>query len=258
MEYFILRIIRKYIFTENILLKFGNFIPYYKITSGQSSPIPIVKKYLKYLLMENLDIKNKNILEIGIGATNGTCYELAYCGANFCYAYEPYVKYNKKLDDKIILEYPKYKNIIDKVSRIKGLTTVNYEAIDVVFSNSVLEHVENIEELCQHLKRIMKNNAWMIHMVDYQDHFYRYKFNFYKFSKSAWRVINPGLSRLRINDHLKIFKKYGFEVKILDKEVAIEDYRRFKSKNKIANEFVNYCDDDLATINAVIFARNII
>lgn len=254
-EYFILRIIRKYLFSENILCKYGNFIPYYRTTSGQFSPTPVVEKYLKFTSMQKLSVADKNILEVGVGVTNCTCYGLAINGANFCYAYEPYVKYNKKLENKLFLKHAEYINVLNKVTRIKDLCKVNPNTIDVIFSNSVLEHVADMDKLCSQLKRIMKNNAWMIHFVDYRDHFFKYQFHFYKYNRKFWEALNPGLSRLRINDHLKIFKKYGFETKIVDKEIAMKEFEKFKNENKIAKEFSNYNDIDLATISSVIFAR---
>jgi SAM-dependent methyltransferase len=256
-EYFILRIIRKYLFTRVFLTKYGDFLPYYKTPLGQFSPIPIVKKYLKFSSMENCDIKNKTILEIGVGVTNGTCYELALRGAHLCYAYEPCAKHNRVLDNKIISKFPYYKNILNRVIRIENLQTLNSGSIDIVFSHAVLELIEDVDEFCKQLKRVMRDGSWMLHFIVYMDHFFKYKFHFYKYHKKMWKIINPGLSRLRLSDHIRIFKNYGFDTKILEANVDMESFQKFKRKNKISGEFVAYDDDDLATVTAVIFASNI-
>jgi len=254
-EYLILRIIRKYLFSTNILYKYGKFIPYYRTTAGQFSPTPVIEKYLKYTSTQKLSITDKNILEVGVGATNCTCYGLAINGAKSCYAYEPYLKYNKKLENKLLFNHTEYTNALNKVTRIKDLRELDPDTIDVIFSNSVLEHVADMDKLCSQLKRIMKNNAWMIHFVDYRDHFFKYQFHFYKYNRKLWKALDPELSRLRINDHLEIFKNYGFETKILDKETAMKEFEKFKTENKIAEEFSGYSNVELATIKGVIFAR---
>ena len=254
-EYFTLRLIRKYLFSYEFLTKYGKFVPYYKITSGQFSPKLIIDRYLKYKESENIDIKGKTILELGVGATNSTCYSLVDHGAKSCYAYEPYVRFNKEIDDKIIEQNSPYRHILDKVIRIEDLNDVGPGGIDIVFSNSYLQYIENLGELCRHLRRIVKDDAWMVHRTDYRDHFFKYPFQFYKFNKKTWRIINTGLSRLRISDHVRIFNENGFEAKILDQTIEMKEFLKFKSENKINKEFQHYSDNDLATVMGVVSAR---
>jgi len=254
-EYFTLRLIRKYLFTYEFLIRYGNLIPYYKITPGQFSSEGIMGKYLKFAENENVDIKNKTILELGVGATNSTCYALIDHGAKLCYAYESYVRFNKEKDDKIIEQNSQYQHMLDKVIRVENLNDVDSGGVDIVFSHTYLQYIENLDELCQHLKRIVKDDAWMAHQMDYRDHFFKYPFQFYKFNKKTWRIINTGLSRFRISDHVRIFNENGFTAKILDQTIKMEEFLKFRSRNKIDKEFRHYSDNDLATVMGVVSAR---
>ncbi len=254
-EYIFLRLVRKYLFSYQFLVKYGNFIPGYTITSAQFSPDTIIDRYLKFIKSIGRDIKDKTILELGVGVTSSTCYKLAYLGAKECYAFEPYVKFNKKFDDSIIKKTPEYASILNKVKRITDLKTLKLQKIDIILSNGVLEYVENFSELCHQLKEVMNSGACMIHRIDYRDHFFKYPFHFYKFNKKTWGRIGTGLSRLRVIDHLNILEEAGFKSRILDRDVAMNDFLKFKSKNKIHNDFERYRDEELATKFAVIFAE---
>lgn len=99
-EYMVLRLIRKYVFSYNFLCKFGHLIPYYTPTQSQVNAKEITVKYMNYLESVGENINNKTVLELGVGVTNSTCYEMAVMGAKRCYAYEPYAEFNDKLNSK--------------------------------------------------------------------------------------------------------------------------------------------------------------
>ena len=89
LEYVPLRLLRKFIFTKQSLKRFGKFIPYYLSSQNQLDPKPIVDQYEKYLVTENTILKDKMILEIGVGATNSCGYEIIERKWGFVYSQEP-------------------------------------------------------------------------------------------------------------------------------------------------------------------------
>ena len=42
---------------------------------------------------------------------------------------------------------------------------------DLIISNSVLEHVEDIDTFFKEMKQSLSANGKMLHIIDYQDHF---------------------------------------------------------------------------------------
>ncbi|MFH1045383.1 MAG: methyltransferase domain-containing protein [Candidatus Omnitrophota bacterium] len=256
-EYITLRIARKYFFSPRILSSWARWIPYYRSPCGQDNPGAIVERYLGLLRKEGLGITGKTLLEIGIGRTNATAYGLIAAGAKICYGYEPYARLDQALDQKSGAEFSSNSTLRQHVVRISSLTEVESGSIDLILSHSVLEHVEQRVQLFSELKRIIKNGGEMIHIVDYRDHFFKYPFHFYKFSQAAWQRINPGLTRLRVNDHLRLLGECGFRVEVIERKLAIEAWRQFKDRNTPSVEFSGYSDEDLATEEAVISAKKI-
>ena len=75
--------------------------------------------------------------------------------------------------------------------------------MDVVLSNSVLEHVQDLPALFAELARILAPGGVMLHRVDYRDHFFKYPFHFLLYPRWVWNwFLNPGdLPRWRYDDH---------------------------------------------------------
>ncbi len=173
LEYIPLRLIRKFIFTDNILSKFGKLVPYYKVNQGELSPLPIINRYWNYCQDVSIDPANKNILEIGTGSTNATGYEITARGGMNFWGYEPFSLLDRKMDHKLLMEVCKRYNhniedIQPRVRRISNLTNISDNTIDIAFSYSVLEHVSDLTELFSELKRIIKSDGSMVHIIDYR------------------------------------------------------------------------------------------
>ena len=50
-------------------------------------------------------------------------------------------------------------------------TTLPAASVDLIFSNSVLEHLRDPEAVMNESARILKSGGLMIHHVDFRDHF---------------------------------------------------------------------------------------
>lgn len=256
-EYIPLRFIRKFILRGRILTLARRAMPYYAPSQNELDPAPVIAKYMEYCEAAAIATTSKNILEIGTGATNSTGYEMTARVQCRYWGYEPFEKFNAKLDcamfNRVKARHPNAEK--GKVVRTITLDSVPGNSIDVIFSNSVLEHVTKPDELTAGLKRILKPGGCMVHAVDYRDHFFKYPFHFLQFSKKTWdRWLNPGdLPRQRISDHIELFRKNDFKVEVLRKK---NDYPAFTAiKERIHPEFAGYTDEDLSTITAVLIVR---
>src|SRR5450432_2663195 len=92
LEYVPLRLLRRFVLRDSVLLRFGNLIPYYRVNLNQSDPALLVDRYAANLQAAGFQPKGKRLLEIGVGRTNSVAYEMA---ARFApqalAAFEPYV-----------------------------------------------------------------------------------------------------------------------------------------------------------------------
>jgi len=261
-EYIFLRLIRKFLIKDSILIKVGKWIPYYITNQNQKTSSPIVDKYEESLGYLNTQLTAKSILEIGIGATNSTGYEITARNKNVRYwGYEPFVEYNSRLDNRIYKKdismrltnaYDSMKN----VTRISTLKNIENNTIDIILSNSVLEHVVNMDTLLVDLKRVLKEDGCMIHIVDYRDHFFKYPFHFLKYSKSVWdRYLNPGdLPRWRVCQHMRLFNKHGFSAEIIHRELSEDQY--LKVEKHLDSEFKKIDRQSNFTTSATLYVRH--
>ena len=224
-EYIVLRLLRRFVFTSGFLIKYGAFIPYYRVNLNQFNPSSIVGDYKKYLEAANIDpMKVSSILEIGVGATNSCGYEMAFQGfaqGGKITMFEPYTDYDRVLDNKIFCNLGYAGEIRDSIHRVRNLSNIEANSVDLVLSNSVLEHVDDFLGLMTQLKSVLKPGASMLHIVDYRDHFFKYPYHFLQFSKRVWdRYLNPGdLPRWRLSDHLEILSEANLLVEVLSSEV---------------------------------------
>lgn len=128
-------------------------------------------------------------------------------------------------------------------------------SVDVVFSNSVLEHVplQAIKVIMSEARRILKSNGLSIHSVNCGDHFAYFDssisaINYLQFSEAEWRRWNtPFLyqNRLRPQDFLDIVNATGFKV-LLKKYRARPDLLQVLPHLRIAPEFAKYPPEQLA------------
>ncbi len=97
-------------------------------------------------------------------------------------------------------------------------------SVDVVFSNSVLEHVPGpvIEDCLREAHRIIKPGGIVFHSVNCGDH-YAYvdrsisQLHYLKYSETAWKKWNNAFlyqNRLRAEDFTRMAKKAGFAIEI--------------------------------------------
>jgi SAM-dependent methyltransferase len=201
-------------------LKFGKYIPYFKVNSNQEGATKLVERYVELLKKNCSDLLHLNdlrILEIGAGTTNTVGLLLAEklgCKVDVC---DPYVIFDYISNKKNIAYYGISKSVLSSVKRIDK---PNEKAYDLIISNSVLEHVEVVNTFFKEMKQALKKTGKMFHIVDYRDHFFKYPYFFLIFSKKIWnRWLNPGdLFRWRLDDHINSVLKSNLRVKILEEK----------------------------------------
>ncbi len=261
LPYILLRVVRRSL-PLIVVKRLGAVFPWIGTSIGEISSELLVNWYYKWFRASSppVDFLGATILEVGTGATNAACYELVADGALFCHSYEPFATLDQRMDGAMLtgcasrhgLE-PDF--IRKRISRATSLEKMESNSVDLVLSNSVLEHVTDIAALNRQLARILKPGGRMVHIVDYRDHFFAYPYHHLLWSRATWnRWLNPGhLPRWRITDHIRAFENIGLNVAIIDSTSDPDAFE--KVRNRIHPDFAGYPDDQIAVTWAVIVVR---
>lgn len=143
-------------------------------------------------------------------------------------------------------------------------TGLSANSIDLIYSNSVLEHVPKnvIAEMMKESFRVLKPGGLAMHNVACNDHYASFDksisyVNFLQYDERGWRLWNNSLqyqNRLRAPEFLELATEAGFEViakKIHVRPGALEALNALK----VAPEFARFSRDDVAATTVDFVAR---
>ncbi len=132
---------------------------------------------------------------------------------------------------------------------------IEEEAIDMIYSQAVLEHVDDLAHTYEVLYRWLKPGGFMSHQIGFVSHGITKKWNgYWAYPDFIWRLIKGKrpylLNREPISTHINFLQKFGFEVVC---KIKIKDTSGIQ-REQLATRFKNISDDDLTTIAAFIQA----
>ena len=129
-------------------------------------------------------------------------------------------------------------------------------SVDIVFSNSVLEHVPRaaIAEMMRESGRILSRGGLSVHCVACNDHYAHFDrtisfVNFLRFAERDWAFWNNSLhfqNRLRASDFLQLARDNGLDIR-LEARAVRPGCREALKTMKVAPEFRHYDEEDLVT-----------
>jgi SAM-dependent methyltransferase len=143
-------------------------------------------------------------------------------------------------------------------------TRLPSDSVDLVYSNSVLEHVPKdvILGLMRESFRILRPGGLALHNVACNDHYALMdpaisSVNFLQFNESQWHMWNNALqyqNRLRASEFLELATMGGLEV--IYKQVAVRPgtYEAL-AKLEVAPQFKRFSSDDLAVTSVDFIAK---
>lgn len=254
--YVLARVMRRSLPTT-LPLWLRKFLPFLDGNLGAADSAAIVRLYTKRMAARKPANwpRGFTILEVGTGTTNGSCYELAALGADRAISLEPFVALNADADAKQMARSGmRPEELSSRVERLTSIAELPDASVDCILSNSVLEHVTDLDTLFAQLTRVLRPGGFMLHIVDYRDHFFRYPYYFLMWSRKAWNQwLNPGdLPRWRITDHVEAMKRCGLTVDVL---LARPTAGWEAVKPSVHAEFAGYSEDALATAFGVLWAE---
>ncbi|GAB4415228.1 MAG: hypothetical protein Kow002_00150 [Anaerolineales bacterium] len=161
---------------------------------------------------------------------------------------------------------PSYRRYLDRkgntvIPRPEAITLiqddireVEVEAVDIVLSNSVYEHLDDVEGITASLAKFTNPGGIHVHFIDLRDHFFKYPFEMLRFSETTWtRWLNPSShhNRYRLWEYRRVFEACFSQVNI--DILAREEAAFLKLKPHIRPEFISEnLEEDAAALIRVI------
>lgn len=241
-------------------------------------------EYLRDLISkygDDIDLKNKNILEIGSGNSIGIGYFFFNDGYNSWTASD-YSRNPNESSKTSKLEYESAKNAAKNIDKqilksvqfennkvvfhnkfkfikmdITQLNSTLVDTFDFIISNSVMEHIprEGIDVAMANMIKYLKKGGIMFHGIDFKDHVNPLNpFGYYKFSTEKWGKLTKNsifyTNRLRLSDFVALCEKH-----------SIPHSQHILETSSLENNHIDQCFLDKYTSNelkiceAVLVAR---
>lgn len=266
LQYIILRVVRH--FLPEALVRFlllRNWI----IAAGleTNDPFAAVQRYVDFLSERGLSLQGKRVLVFGYGGRFDIGFVLLKQGAGYvtlCDKYAPPDEtHNRRAfehEEKYFLHEkegirprPECMSLLQADIRDESVIR-SLEPFDLVISNSVYEHLEDVEGITQALAQLTKPGGLHIHYVDLRDHLFKYPFAMLCFSEKTWRRwLNPSSNhnRYRVWNYRAAFESCFGHVTI---DVLAREEEAFrKVLPHIRPEFIsgNMAEDSVSLIRVI-------
>ncbi|MBI5787656.1 MAG: methyltransferase domain-containing protein [Candidatus Schekmanbacteria bacterium] len=125
---------------------------------------------------------------------------------------------------------------------------IKNESVNLIFSQAVLEHVDDLTSTYEALYRWLKPGGFMSHEIDFKSHGTAKEWNgHWKYSDIAWKLIRGKrpylINRQPYLTHLNLLQKSNFNILC---NLKIKDHSGIR-RNRLALRFKNMSEDDLTT-----------
>lgn len=127
-------------------------------------------------------------------------------------------------------------------------TLLAASTVDMLYSQAVLEHVDDLEAVYRSFAQWLRPTGWMSHDIDFTSHGIADTWSGqWAFSSRLWKLIRGQrpylLNRQPLATHEKLINRFGFEIVREVKEID----RTGLSRDRLAPEFKDISEDDLIT-----------
>jgi len=130
------------------------------------------------------------------------------------------------------------------------------QSVDMIFSQAVMEHVDDAAETYAALHRWLKPGGFMSHVIDFKSHGTAKTWNgHWAYSDLEWRVIRGRRkflisNRLPVSAHINLLREANFDVT----RCLRTTHRSGIARRDLASRFADFSEDDLTTSIAFIQA----
>jgi 2-polyprenyl-3-methyl-5-hydroxy-6-metoxy-1,4-benzoquinol methylase len=132
-------------------------------------------------------------------------------------------------------------------------------SLDVVVSNSVLEHVHRPAEVARETARVLSPGGWAVHQIDLRDHRdFDAPWEFLCYDRADWEQLLAEYSfeytnRLRLGDWDALFREAGLDVEArrIDKQAPVTPELRAR----LHADYARRSDEDLSALSVKFILR---
>lgn len=137
----------------------------------------------------------------------------------------------------------------------QGSTLIEADSVDLLFSQAVLEHIEDLAGAYRAMSKWLRPGGVMSHQIDFSSHGLANEWNgHWAYSDLLWKLIHGkrpwSINRLPYSMHRKLIEQSGFEIV---RELKGYDESGIRS-GQLARRFADFSDEDLATRTAYVLA----
>jgi SAM-dependent methyltransferase len=251
LDYLILRLVRRHLPNRVVRLLLDRRI-IIKPGLETTAPTEAIRRFLDAIAAAGRTVADRRVLIFGYGGNYGVGVGLLQAGAAHVVLVDPYAEPVRavnlalargegsrylRIDGSEAVPDPRYLTVID--APLARYLADGGPPVDLVLSNSVLEHVADVPATVPELARVMKPDGEQFHFVDMRDHFFKHPFEMLCWSEKVWRgMLNPGsnLNRLRARDYERIFSASFRRVQV---EPLASDLPAFRAaRSRIRLEFL--------------------
>ena len=134
-----------------------------------------------------------------------------------------------------------------------------YPNVDFIFSQAVLEHIDNLERFYKITSEIITKGGFVSHDIDFRSHDETYEWNgHWAISEKKWAKIRGTraflINREPLSTHLNLLKENGFQ--IIEKIPIKENSPSIKRK-ELTSKYKYLSDSDFETSTCYIIAKKI-
>jgi methyltransferase family protein len=251
MDYLVLRLIRRHLPDRVIHALLGRGLI---IRPGLEtrSPPAATRRFLDALKAAGESVAGRRAMIFGYGGRFDVGVQLLEAGAHHVVLVDPYApplppsrlapesaasRYLTVSGSRVVPD-PQWFTVLH--AALDRYTAGGGEPVDFVFSNSVLEHVEDVAGTARDLARVTAPAGQNFHFIDLRDHFFKHPFEMLCYSEREWRrFLNPGsnLNRFRSWDYERLFSESFGRVTV---EPFYSNLPAFRAvKHRIRPEFLS-------------------
>ena len=133
---------------------------------------------------------------------------------------------------------------------------IEKESVDMILSQAVLEHVDNLEETYKAMYQWLAPDGYISHQIDFKSHHLTEEWNeHWTYPEFLWKIIRGKrlylINREPLSTHINILKQIGFKI-VCNKTVQTPSNI---TRQKLASKFKYLTDEDLITSGTFIQAK---
>lgn len=139
-----------------------------------------------------------------------------------------------------------------------GKTVIEENCLDMIFSQAVLQHIDDLEQTFTSMYKWLKPGGLISHEIDFgsmgsSDTWYGH----WEYSNLEWDIVRGRkkfyINREPLSTYIALLKKYHFELLYQSKTAK----QPISNRKKLAKRFHNLSDEDLNTATALVQAKKI-